>query len=649
MVEASYCVAGKILRVDLTTKRHRVYSTIDYTEKFLGGRGLNWWLLYEGTQPWVTPYDPDNLLVYGTGLLVGTLAPCAARFSIDSKNPFNSGIGSANSGGHFASELKYAGYDHIVFQGRAKKPVYLCLDDNRVEIKDASHIWGKTTWETDDIIKEELGDRDFQVSCIGPAGENLVRSACIITNRARAAGRCGLGAVMGSKNVKALAVRGTGSIEVKKPKQFMETIDNAWGKIKQSRKYEQFSVYGTLGNFPISTLEKGKLNIVVKNFQDGYMESERAERIKGHLYHNKYEERSLACFVCPYQCSNFYRVNEGPYAPLAFEKMERNAIVNFGTNLYIDDATAIMKAQALCTEYGLDIDCSSTAIAWAFECYQRRILGKKDTDGLELIWGNHEVVMGLLRKIAYREGFGNILAEGVKRASEIIGRGSEKYAVYIKDEDNRERMRTAKGWALGVALALRGGGHTTGASHIELLGLDPGICEEVWGVAGASEPSVYKGKPELVVYFERLHAVLDSLGICIFAGNWEGPDLPGPDDFANMVSAAMGWEITGKDLMLIGERIHNVGKAFNTLHAGFSRRHDYPPERLMKEPIKSGPTKGDYLDRDEWDKMLNKYYELHGWDKKTGWQTKECLHSLHLKEIVKDLFPRAPGNQFRKQ
>lgn len=628
-------MAGKILWVDLTTEEYEILSTADYVKEFLGGVGLNWWLLYKGVKPWVTPYEPANLLLYGTGLLVGTLVPCATRFTVDSKNPFTNGIASSNSGGHFSAELKYAGYDHIVFRGRARRPVYLCLDDDRIVIKDASHLWGRTTYETNDLIKEELKDQDFQVSCIGPAGENLVRSACIVTNRARAAGKCGLGAVMGSKNLKGIAVRGSGVIEVQNPEKFMELVEEGWEKIKKSQIYEDYSMYGTLDDTPFCRLESSA--VPFRNFQDDYMDPDRAKRIRGHIYHDRYEKKRLACFVCPYHCGRFYKIDGGLYSPLAFEKMEANAVLNFGSILDINNPSAIMKAQSLCTEYGMDIDGAAMVLSWAFECYQRGMLDKKVVDGFELKWGDHKVVMELLRRTAYREGFGRILAEGVKRASEVIGKGSEKYAIHIKGMDSREVMRSGKGYALGIATALRGGGHTTGAPLPEFNKIPSEVCRTTWGIDWSSNPSLYEGKPELVFYFERLYAALNSLGICIFTANGTSPDLFGPDDYANLVSAATGWGMNGKDLMRIGEKINNVGKAFNTLHAGFDRKDDYPPKRMMEEPIKSGPKKGERLKRNEWNKMLDRYYELHNWNKKTGWQTKKCLKEFHLENVMEDL------------
>ena len=613
-----YSLGGEMLRVNLTLGKVSKEPTFKFAKKFLGGRGINWWRLYNDIKPNVTPFEPENEIIFGSGLLVGTLAPCAARLSVDSKNPFSGGIASSNSGGHFAAELKFSGYDQVIFQGRSRKPVYLWIDDSQIELRDASNLWGCTTCEADERIKEEVGDKEVNVAAIGPAGEKLVRMACIIANRERAAGKCGLGAVMGSKNLKAVAVRGTGSIEVNDPDRFIEAVDNSWERIKHSDIYEPMKKFGTFG----IDYQDGYLG-PVKNYQDEYLDKKFMRKINSEILHSDYEAGAFSCFVCPLHCSHFYKVKEGSYKGTC-EKLEAQTISNFGTNLYIDYPPALIKAVSLCNEYGLDMDVSSE-IGWAFECYQRGILTEKDTDGLELKWGNHEVVMKLLRKIAYREGFGNILAEGVMRASQNIGRGSEKYASYIKGMGNRETMRASKGWALGIAVALRGGGHTSAGPFME------------------PSPTLYEDKPELVVYCERLHAVLDSLGICLYCGVCNGPNLLNPEEktslidlktCADLVSAATGWNITKEQLLLIGEQILNVGKAFNVIHAKLNRRDDYPPKRLMKEPIKSGPQKGERLEKVKWDKMLDRYYELHGWDVKTGLPTKKGLMEIGLLNIA---------------
>jgi aldehyde:ferredoxin oxidoreductase len=626
---------GKILRVDLTSGTVWTEPTKKYAQKFLGGRGIDIWILYDEVKPWVTPLEPANRLIFGTGVLVGTLAPTATRHTIEAKSPMTGAVGSANSCGHFSPELKFAGYDHIVFQGRSRKPVYLWIDDDRVKILDASDIWGKTTWETDDLIKEELEDNQIQIACIGPAGENLVRSACVITNRARAAGRCGLGAVMGSKNLKAVAVRGTGFIEVAHPEKFMELVNEAWERMKVSKAANTRRAWGTYRT-PALFNEQGSLPY--RNFQDDFMDPGKIEKVDPEIYKREHEVRRIGYSACPMYCSHFYHVRQGPYAGLACEGFELNDALNWIGKFDIDYAPAIIKLHGLCNEYGLDEDNSSGAVAWAFECYQRGILTQKDTNGLKLEWGDYGVVAELLRKTAYREGIGDLLAEGSKRASEIIGKGSERFAIHIKGQDSIEGMRAAKSWALGCVVSTRGGAHTRGANLAELWQDIPSeVLQKIWGIQKLEGPTSYENKEKLVVYYERLQAILDSLNICMFATHWFSVDLLGPEEMAKLYSAATGKEMNGEELMTMGERIHNIEKAFNVLHAGFSRKDDYPPHRFMEEPIRSGPMKGERLVREKWDEMLDRYYGLHAWDKRTGWQTRKCLEDLDLKKLADDL------------
>jgi aldehyde:ferredoxin oxidoreductase len=387
-------------------------------KNFLGGRGINQWILYKETKPWVTPYEPANRLIFGTSPLVGTLASGACRLNVDAKSPFTGGIGSSNSGGHFAPELRFAGWDHMVIEGKAQKPVYIWINNGRVEIKGALHIWGRTTWETDDMIKEDLGDPSVQTACIGPAGENLVRTACIIINRSRAAGRCGLGAVMGSKNLKAIAVKGTGSLEPSDPEGFMDAVEESWERLKKSMGAKLLEKYGTTLVSPLNNFSL----MPMRNFQDGHMHPSKLEKISEENF-VKYQEGSLSCFGCPLHCGHFYRIKQGPYAGEACEGLEGNSISDFGCRFDIDYAPAILKAHSICNQYGLDIDNASCAIAWAFELYQRGILTKKDTDGYKLEWCNHEIVIELLKKMTHREGIGDILAEGCKKGLKVGRQG----------------------------------------------------------------------------------------------------------------------------------------------------------------------------------------------------------------------------------
>jgi aldehyde:ferredoxin oxidoreductase len=633
--DSNFCFGGKILRVDLTSGRTWTEQTSKYIPEFLGGRGIDNWILYNEVKPWVTPLEPANRLLFGTGVLVGTLAPTAARHTVDAKSPMSGGIGSANSCGHLSAELKFAGYDHIVLQGRSRRPVYLWIDDNHVELMDASHIWGKTTYETDDIIKQELGNDDIQVACIGPAGENLVRSACVMTNRARAAGRCGLGAVMGSKNLKAIAVRGTGSIEVAHPERFMERVNKAWEKVRVS---EAATIRRRWGTYRTPELFNERGHLSARYFQDDYVSPEIIEKVAPEIFKRGYEVRRLGYSACPIGCSHFYKVMDGPYAGLTCEGFEVNDLLNFVARFEIDYPPAILKLHSLCSEYGLDQDNASGVIGWAFECYQRGIITDADTDGLMLEWGDHRAVAELLRKVAYREGIGDLLAEGSKRASEIVGGGSQEFAIHVKGQDSIESMRgSGRGWALGCVVSTRGGTHTRGANLIESMNVPSEISQRIWGIPKIDGPLSYEHKAKLVVYYEKLQAILDSLGVCMFCSNWAGLDLLDPDDLAELYSAATGTMISGEELMVVGERIHNVEKAFNVIHAGFTRGDDQPPRRFMEEPIKSGPMRGEKLTQEAWDKMLNEYYELHGWDTATGWQSRKCLEDLGLKGVADDL------------
>jgi aldehyde:ferredoxin oxidoreductase len=626
--------AGKILRVDLTTGRISSESTTKYNRSWLGGSGLSQWILYNEVKPDTTAYSPDNRLIIGTGPLNGTLAPGASRVSADSKNPLTSGVGSSNADGHFASELKFAGYDHIVFQGKARRPVYLWIHDGRVEIKDAIHLWGKTTWETDEIIKHELGDDNTQVLCIGPAGENISRGACIIVNRGRAFGRCGLGGVMGSKNLKAVAARGRGFIQVADPSRFIRMVDELRKRFNDES-LQRLIKTGTAG---VIEYKQKMCGIPYKNFQHLVLPDELFKKIDIDDMQDTYRLRNVSYMACPRPCSRYYWMDQGPYADLRTEGFQLEALVDFMGKLAVEDPSFVIKANAYCNQLGLDIDSVAGAIGWAMECYQRGIINVNDTDGLKLEWGDTSVILELIRKIAFREGFGNLLAEGCAHAAKLLGRKSECYAMHIKGQDLYEVIRSAIGWGLGTCVSTRGGGHTTGAPTIETTRtVDPELAAKVYGVTTINDPLAFEGKAKLVWYFERLHRINNALGICHFVTTWSSPILLGFPEIAELYSAATGWETTEEDLKEAAARMLNVEKAFNILHANFGRKDDYPPPRCFEEPIPTGPFAGFKLEKKKWDNLLDEYYELNNWDKKTGFPHRKCLEELGLKEIADDL------------
>jgi aldehyde:ferredoxin oxidoreductase len=612
---------GKILRVDLSTEKISYEPTVGYARRFIGGRGINAWILFNELSPAVNCYDPENILIYGVGSLVSTLAPFACRVSIDTKNAFTGGLGSANCGGHFGAEMKFAGFDNVVVTGRAEKPVYLWLENGEAELKNASHLWGMTTWDMERAIREEHGDNEVRVSGIGPAGENLVRSACIMTDRAKAAGGSGVGAVMGSKNLKALAARGRGSVEIADPDRFIDAVDEALRVVERFPKakiYREEGYYGVESVFGSPAWEAGFRP--VRNGQDDYWDPEKIRKVSGDAM-KRYREKILACFNCPVGCMPWMRVKDGTYS-VEGEGWWNNSSNSFCTRVDCDNPEAAIKAHLLTNQLGLDGDNAMVVIAWAFECYERGLITVEDTGGLELDWGNHDAVLELLRMMAYREGFGVFLADGVARAAERLGKGSQEFALHIKGQDMLDGIRISKGWGFGIVTSPAAGRHLRGAIH----SFSP------------EQFLSYNGVSWKVYMQEQFKAILDMTGVCLYNNgllSWETIiESDAARHIAELTSAATGMDLTPDKFMRIGRQVHNIEKAINTIHGGFTRSHDYPPKRYWSEPVKSGPYRGERIDHNEWEKMLDDYYDLHNWDTKTSLQTRETLEKLDLTTVA---------------
>ncbi len=616
--------AGRVLRVDLTDGSITEEPTTRYGESYVGGRGVNAHILFDELSPSVRPLDPENMLLFGVGPLVGTLSPFCSRVSIDTKSPFTGGVGSANCGGHFGAEMKYAGYDNLVITGRADNPVYLWLSDGEAELVDADWLWGKTTWETERAIRSSRNDNMVRVIGIGPAGENRVKSACIISDRAKAAGGSGVGAVMGSKNLKAVAARGSLPITVAEPERFIEAVDAARKKIERvpkAKRYREDGYYGVESVYGSPAWEAGFRP--VRNGQDDYWDPEKIKRVAGDTI-KAYRKKILACFGCPVGCMPWMVVPKGPYK-VEGEGWWNNSSNSFCTRVDCDNPEAAIKAHLLTNQLGLDGDNASVAIGWAFECYEKGLLTEKDTDGLELTWGNHDAVITLLEKLAYREGFGGFLADGVKAAAERLGGGSEEFAVHIKGQDSIDGIRVSKGWGFGVVTSPAAGRHLRGAIH-----------------SFSPERFLsYENVPWRVYMQEQYKAILDMTGTCLYNNgllSWETEaSAQAAHHIAELTSSLTGMNLDAERFMRIGLQVHNLEKAFNTLHGGFTRLDDYPPKRYWEEPVKSGPYAGERIDHDEWERMLDEYYGLHGWDPETGWQTKETLASLGLTGVADTL------------
>jgi aldehyde:ferredoxin oxidoreductase len=493
-----YAYAGKILRVNLSNGLISTEPTLNYAREWGGSTGIAIKILYDELRSWITPYEPANKIIFGAGTLIGTTAPGACKSSISTLSPLTGGWGSGLSDSYVGGELKYAGYDSIVIEGKAHDPVYLWIHDDHVEIREASHLWGNTTWETLDRIRNDLGDSTLHTVSIGPAGENLVRGACVIQDRGRAFGRCGVGSVMGSKNLKAIVVKGTGAVRVADRKRFMETVRKSRTMFEQATTLETMRQYGTLAGVQ-SKIDVCGINY--KNFQECSLPDDMAKTIDPRNTIDKYEVSRQSFPGCAVGCGRLLHITEGPYAGLKTEACQMEVLNTIQTRLAMRDSTFMFKANAYCNQLGLDVDAAGGPIGWAMECFQRGIIDEKDTDGLKLEWGDPDVVLDLIRKISYREGFGNILAEGCARAANIIGRDSDYYAMHMKGQDLYEPCRGSLGWALGTTTSTRGGGHTTGAI-IDYRPFSKGKGREkarsIFGVENPYTALEYEGKAKMV-------------------------------------------------------------------------------------------------------------------------------------------------------
>ena len=631
-----YAYAGKILRVNLSTGKIRSEQTLKYAKEWLGASGIAIKILYDELHSWVTPFDPANKLIIGAGPLLGTTAPGANKMNISTLGPMTGGWASSCSDSYLGGQLKRAGYDSVVIEGKAHRPVYLWIEDDVVEIRNACHLWGKTTWETFEAIRETHGNNHLHTLSIGPAGENLVRGACIIQDKSRAFGRGGIGAVMGSKNLKAVVAKGTRSIKVADRERFMASTTKCRKMFKGLSKTDNFHKYGTLGNMEGKQAVCG---MAYKNFQDTHLPEDMADAINPKHLIEKYQVSKQSYPGCAFGgCSRIMKVTEGPYAGLTTESNQWEVVCTIQGRLAIYEPTFMLMANTLCNQYGLDVDAAGGPIGWAMECYERGIIDEKDTDGLKLKWGDAEVVLELIKKIAYREGFGNILAEGCAKAADIIGRDSANYAIHIKGLDLYEPCRGAMGWSLGATTSTRGGGHTTGGPVIETVGnLDIEKAREIYGIDNPHKAQEYEGKAKMVTFGEALQRSNNCMGVCHYNTSYFDPNLPNITELAELYSAATGWETSVNDLKHMTMRQLNLEKAFNLRFTNFDRKDDLPTTRDLTEPIKTGNLAGWKIDPEKYNDMLDEYYDLHGWDRATSFPKRQTLIDLQLESVADDL------------
>ncbi|MEM2987593.1 MAG: aldehyde ferredoxin oxidoreductase family protein, partial [Candidatus Bathyarchaeia archaeon] len=523
-----YGYAGRILHVDLTTGKTRTEPlNEEYAKKYIGGIGLGMRLWLDNSKAGVDPFSPENPLVLVTGPTSGTIWPTGGNgHAFVSKSPQSYGIGESKSHGSFGTELKRAGYDAVIFHGKAERPVYVWIDDDSVQILDASHLWGKSPAETEDMIKEELGDYYIRVAAIGPAGEKLVRIACVINEKTRAAGRCGMGAVMGSKNLKAIAIRGTRDVTVAKPDEFLEFVKEFHERMKgpATKKYR------TLGT-PENVLVHNALHCMpTRNYNNAHFEA--AEKVSGEYLNERFVAKIIGCSSCAMRCEHVCVVTEGPYKG-AMARVEYEPLWALGPYCGIDRLDAIIKGSELCNYYGMDSISAGVIVGFAMDCYENGILTQKDMDGVEARFGNHEALVKLLEKMGKREGIGDILAEGVKFAAEKIGKGAEKLAQHIKGvEVTGYDLRCLKTAALGFAVSFRGADHNRHGAY-------------AFDVKGKFNRLKYeKGRAKAVKDIEDVYTIIDSLIICKFS---RGTYYKEFEDLAKLYTLVTGWETTPED------------------------------------------------------------------------------------------------------
>jgi aldehyde:ferredoxin oxidoreductase len=618
----------KIAYIDLTTGAIETKPIpLKVRKLFLGGRGLDAYLLYNHTKQGVDPLSPDNVLMVSGGILSGTLASATARTHVMAKSPLTDLLGSANMGGFFAPELAWAGFHHLVIKGKADKPVYIWINNGAIEIRDASNLWGKTVTDTQWAIRKELADEDIKSLVIGPAGENLIRYANVMTGIKNAGGRSGMGCVMGSKNLKAIAARGTMDIKIAHPeealeynKRFIDQITSA--KVNQTQ--------GTLGTPFIWGATNSWGGIRCRNFQYNqceYADDMEPERLDEIALETIGPYHMTGCFGCQVHCRAQYKIPSGPYAGVYDEGPEYTSQGAFGGETDTPRAVTILVGNHLVDQYGVDNLEIGSIISWAMELYELGIITDKETDGLDLSFGNDEAVIEMIDRICFRKGWlGDTLAEGGIRASDKIGKKSFDYLIQVKGMSNlHSDERATPGLALNIATASRGSDHLRSRPAIDLYHLPEEVLRKIYGTPVpydgplSSEHTEYIGKPWQVFWQENCYMAVDCLGICKYHTVFLGATLPNFEDWTKVLLYNTGLEITPEEIWTIAWRCNMLERMFN-LREGLTRddlrKGDMLNHRYFDEPTRRGAPEvvGKTIDRKKFKKMIDEFYEYKGLD-----------------------------------
>jgi len=614
-----YCYGGNILTVDLSTNKTKLKKTEEeMIERYMGGDGIGAKLLYDciTNNKSVDPLCEDNVIILTPTLLCGTTIPTSGKAGFFFQSPLTGGWGESFIGGAIGSELKQAGLDALIIKGKARRPSYIFIDDDEIKILSAEHLWGKNTRETADKIKEELG-QEVIVATIGIAGENLIKYASVDCED-RQAGRGGLGAVMGSKNLKAIAVWGTKDIRLTNPEAVRKLMVKWRDIIKEDSAFERNIKFGS-GEF-FNWMNKEKGTFPTKNWQYGIFEQR--QKLDPHYWGDgKYPIKNKACFGCIKPCGQMFVIKEGKYKGTEVDGPDYETFFALGGNCFEPDIEVVAKANELCDLYGMDTISTGGCIGFAMELYERGIISKEDTGGIELTFGNSEALLAIVEKIAKREDIGNILAEGVKNAAKIIGEGSKRYAIQVGGmEPPAYDVRGIKGMGLALMTSPRGACHLrSGAYALELTG-------EFWKFKDVDRFST-KNKGYEIAEMENFMTVYDVLGICKFS---RGFFLI--EKLAEILKATTGKNFNERSLLKIGERVNNLKHLFN-LYCGWKKEDCKLPPRITNDPIPEGVSAGHLIkEEDSWT-MLSDYFKARGWDE-NGIPTKDKLVELDLEEFL---------------
>ena len=613
-----YGYNGKILRVDLSNGEMITEEPGDvFYRRYMGGRGFIAHYLLKEVGPEVDALSPDNKLIFATGVITGGRIGGSGRNSVGAKSPLTNGYGEAEAGGYWGPELKRTGYDGIIFEGKSDKPVYLWIGDEGPELRDAGHLWGKTTGESQQVLQEELGDKNVKTALIGPAGENQVRLACILNGLTHAYGRSGMGAVMGSKNLKGVAVRGQKPPTLADPAKVREIAK--WATENYSKGMQDV---GTSGGVMGLNSNSG---LPTRNFREGVFEG--AESISGQTMRDTILIDRGTCYNCPVRCKRVVKVDEPYKVDPAYGGPEYETIGALGSCCGVDNLAAISKGNELCNAYSLDTIGVGTTIAFAMDCFENGIITTKDTDGIELKFGNADGMVKMVEMIAKREGIGDVLAEGCKRAADQFGKGASEFAMHSKGQEfPMHEPRFKQGMGMGYAIS------PTGADHMQSIhdggsGKHPGGLLALGVLEGLPANDLSPGKVRMFTYQQHWNSFRNCAGLCVFLpyGYSHGPDI---------VQGITGWNVTSWELLKVGERGTTMARAYNLL-SGLTREDDLLPKRIH-EAFPDGPLAGVRYGEDRLEEAKTSYYGMMGWDAKTGVPTREKLQELDI-EWVADL------------